>query len=148
MARRSKSNALRVLVLATTMILMPYNLKAQVGVLGISPDGQSFEQLFVDSAGLDQFTAFATPVVHWGHPGDVNGDGSVTSADIIFLVNYVLKAGPAPEIDVEARIYIASLDSSTVGPWGFIIGLRLRSPELDGSRGPSAEGGRGSRELE
>jgi len=28
--------------------------------------------------------------------GDANGDGEVKSSDIIYLVNYVLKAGPAP----------------------------------------------------
>jgi hypothetical protein len=28
--------------------------------------------------------------------GDVQGDHNITSADIVFLVNFVLKAGPAP----------------------------------------------------
>jgi plastocyanin len=30
-------------------------------------------------------------------PGDVNSDGSITSADIIYMVNHVFKGGPAPE---------------------------------------------------
>ena len=31
--------------------------------------------------------------------GDANLDGSITSADIIYLVNYVFKAGPSPQPD-------------------------------------------------
>ncbi len=31
------------------------------------------------------------------HTGDVNGDGEINVADIVFLINYLFKGGPAPE---------------------------------------------------
>jgi hypothetical protein len=49
-----------------------------------------------------------------GLAGDVNASGTVSSADIIFLVNYVFKAGPAPPslaiADVNADCAITSSD--------------------------------------
>jgi len=31
-------------------------------------------------------------------PGDATGDGTVTLADVIYLVNYTLRAGPRPRV--------------------------------------------------
>jgi hypothetical protein len=47
-------------------------------------------------------------------PGDVNGDGSLTAGDVVTLVNYVFKGGPAPEpvavADVNASCTVTSAD--------------------------------------
>jgi hypothetical protein len=32
----------------------------------------------------------------WDYRGDVNGDGIINSADVVFLINYLFKHGPAP----------------------------------------------------
>ena len=49
-----------------------------------------------------------------GVPGDINASGSVTSADIIFLVGYVFKGGETPPslaiADVNADCVITSSD--------------------------------------
>jgi len=39
-----------------------------------------------------------TTAVHlWDYRGDVNGDGIVNSADVVFLIDYLFKGGPAPD---------------------------------------------------
>jgi len=50
----------------------------------------------------------------WLLPGDVNGSGTISTADIIFLVNFVFKGGPPPVslpgADVNASCGITSAD--------------------------------------
>jgi len=48
----------------------------------------------VDKGGLEAASAVRT--LHTLLAGDVNADGTVTSADVVFVVNYVFKGGPAP----------------------------------------------------
>src|SRR4030067_1108372 len=37
-------------------------------------------------------------------PGDANGDGKVDLADLIFMVNYIMKGGPAPTFECQADL--------------------------------------------
>ena len=58
----------------------------------------------------DTLTYMVAPTL----PGDVNADGQFTSADIIYLVNYVFKGGPEPVIpthgDVNCTVQTTSSD--------------------------------------
>jgi DNA-binding beta-propeller fold protein YncE len=62
-------------------------------------------------------------------PGDVDGSGSVTSADIIFLVNYLFKGGAAPVslalADVNRNCQSSVSDAVTVVNYVFRAGKRL-----------------------
>lgn len=46
---------------------------------------------FVDTA---QYTIHLTPAA--GRPGDANNDGGVNVGDIVFMINFTFKSGPAP----------------------------------------------------
>lgn len=69
----------------------------------------------VDEA-LTNFTpAGVTPMVKVAYVmnGDINGDGTVTQADIIQLVMYVLKGGPAPYVDSLPAIVVYQWPDTT-----------------------------------
>jgi len=50
----------------------------------------------------------------WAAPGDADGSGAITSADIVYLINYVFKSGPSPQPrnngDVDASCFINTGD--------------------------------------
>lgn len=66
----------------------------------------------VDKGGLE--AASATWHLQTLMPGDANFDGMITSADVIFVVNYVFKGGPAPDpvrvADADASCTVTSAD--------------------------------------
>jgi hypothetical protein len=58
------------------------------------PDDFNPDQADADSNGVGDACDVVVCLV--GQTGDVTDDGSLTSADIIYMVNFVFKAGPAP----------------------------------------------------
>jgi len=58
------------------------------------PDDFNPDQADADSNGVGDACDVVVCLV--GQTGDVTNDGSLTSADIIYMVNFVFKAGPAP----------------------------------------------------
>ncbi|EQB62997.1 MAG: hypothetical protein RBG1_1C00001G0576 [candidate division Zixibacteria bacterium RBG-1] len=55
-----------------------------------------------------------TPLTCLYKPGDANGNGKVDLADLIFMVNYIMKGGPAPvfecQVDLNADGIVTLLD--------------------------------------
>jgi hypothetical protein len=100
------------------------------------PNGFSQDPLFTDAAGDDYSLQWDSPCIDAGDPGlpadpdgsradigalmymalsgDVTGDGNVSAADIVYLVNFVFKAGPPPVAlplgDVNASCNISASD--------------------------------------
>jgi hypothetical protein len=48
-----------------------------------------------------------------GHPGDANADGEFNVGDVVYVINYVFKQGPAPQfpnwadVNVDCEINVA-----------------------------------------
>ena len=53
---------------------------------------------FIVSDGLLADSQMVTMRVYSYIPGDVNGDGAVNSADIVFLIDYLFREGPSPPV--------------------------------------------------
>jgi hypothetical protein len=72
-----------------------------VGGLVFTPDGTQQDSIyavtFVASDGLLSNSVTVTYFVYDFVRGDVNGSGEISSADIIYLVNFVFKAGIPPQ---------------------------------------------------
>ena len=62
-----------------------------------SPRDVFVDELYVLVADYTSLLVFEASFLHT-IPGDVNGDGQVDIGDVVFLVNYLYKGGPPPEI--------------------------------------------------
>lgn len=100
--------------------------------LSIRIDGN--QQLVPDDYHNQSITALGntvSPVYVWTAsttlPGDANADGNFTAADIIFLVNYVFKTGPATPVpghgDVNCSGAVTSADIISMVNFVFKSGL-------------------------
>ena len=52
----------------------------------------------VVEAGVDDFSV-SVYACSWVVSGDANGDGQVELSDVVYIINYLYKVGPAPECD-------------------------------------------------
>lgn len=85
-------------------LLMEYCNDDQIGTYnywGKSTYAQIEDEIFhkVDQADLG-LVSFNPGILH----GDVNLDGQLSVADVVYLINYLFKGGPAPELPIIADI--------------------------------------------
>jgi streptogramin lyase len=62
----------------------------------IAVDGQSKVYVTGYSTGSDAYYDYATIKYFQFLRGDVNGDGVINAADVVYLINYLFISGPAP----------------------------------------------------
>jgi len=60
-----------------------------------TPPNNPFDAYYVDE------TTAATPTIPWIR-GDVNNDGTINSADVVYLINYLFIGGPEPQPVVDS----------------------------------------------
>lgn len=88
-------------------------------------DGDSVSSTFLLGDGPG-FAAIYEPFP----PGDMNASGNVTSSDVIFVVNYIFKAGPAPAspalADMNKSCTISITDIITIVNFVFRNGAALK----------------------
>ncbi len=81
----------------------------------INPDFQG-----QPSDGLGSAPPVCFPVVkRWWIKGDANGDGNVSIADVVFIVNYIFASGPAPN-----PVYAADANcdgSVSIADWVYLV---------------------------
>lgn len=56
---------------------------------GVGPGWPMFRHDLKHSGSFDGYPPY--------HPGDANGDGGIDPADVIYLINYLFRSGPAPQ---------------------------------------------------
>jgi hypothetical protein len=74
------------------------------------PDG--YKDATVSSLGSPEVPSVVVYTTALTLPGDTNADGLTTSADIIFMVNYIFKGGAAPSVPGHGDVNCDGLDTS------------------------------------
>jgi subtilisin family serine protease len=89
-------------------------------------DLDSLNPGFAGQLGRGRIEPQAAVNAWWPMAGDLNESGYISSADIIFLVNFVFKSGPAPDeldtADVDASCDVTSADVIYLVNYNFKVG--------------------------